>query len=316
MSTVALGIAPDDDGNGVTPTMHRLCQMAQWETTGIVWGLDVTANTDLSYTVAPGVAITSRNDDDGYAVAYSEGGTVDTTDGDSDNPRYDVIWLKSNDLLQGDATNLVELGCTQGDAASSPTVPDVDEGAIILDYAYVPAGSAAGSDNSLNNEPKYASPTKSSCGRLLSFAASESDISISTSWTTRCSGTFHVPTRRSIRVTIEAAPYLEAADETCLPLSSFVYSSIQMKQTDENSWTTYNSADDGFRVAYPAVGGYYSRTTIIDRIYTVDEGYWNIRWRTKAMSDDYATVKLSSDDGSYSPYHFRVHDLGIAEDEE
>lgn len=285
MSTTALGIAPDDNGNGVTPVVHRLCQMAQWEKTGVVQGLTVTSNDDLSYTVAPGIAITTRGNADGYAIAYSEGGDVDTIDGDTTYARYDVVYIKSNDLLSGDGSNHVELGCVNGDAASVPEVPTVGEGCTVLDTFYVPAGSTAASDNTTTNDVAYASPLKSFCGTLATSTVSD-DQTAPSSKKTLLSVEFYVPTERSIEVRVEAAPVLSASEDEVLPISSaaYVYVSIDGETVTE----------DG-----DVIRGVFGDTALTDRkpvlILTteVSEGHHTCDLAWKSIGDSYASFTLA-----------------------
>lgn len=208
MSTTALGIAPDEDGNGVTPLTHRRVQMYQWENTGVVGGLGVSGGTDLTYTVDAGMAVTSRGDSDGYCLAYSEGGTVETEAGDSSNPRYDVVWIRSNDLSQGDETNTVELGCTQGSPAASPSVPDLEAGEVACDTLYVPAGMTMTSSCTSTGDVGYAIPYGTSLGLVGQkvITNNEHQWSDNGSFRQMAACTFSAPTDRhiGIKVTITA----------------------------------------------------------------------------------------------------------------
>lgn len=196
--TTALGIAPDEDGNGVTPLTHRMVQRFQYESTGILGGFDVDTTTGLTYDVGEGVAVTSRGDSDGYALAYFEGGSIETTSGSSSYSRYDVIWVKSNDPEQGDDDNQVTLGITHGSAGSSPTVPDPEDGATAVAVFLVPAGATAtNSCEEQTGEVDYAIPYGAAAGSY-GGSASTTTNKISTSSTSIFSKTITVPTNRYV----------------------------------------------------------------------------------------------------------------------
>ena len=48
----ALGIRPDGKNQGVSPQVHRHIISSQWTSDGIIYGLNVTGGTGLSYTVS------------------------------------------------------------------------------------------------------------------------------------------------------------------------------------------------------------------------------------------------------------------------
>lgn len=205
--TTALGIAPDSDGNGVTPLTHRRVQGYQWDSTGVCGGLEVSGTTSMSYDVSAGMAVTSRGDSDGVALAYYEGGSIETEAGDSSNDRYDVVWIKSNDLAQGDETNEVELGVTQGDPASSPSIPSIPTGAVAADTLLVPAGADTTNACESTGEISYAIPYGASVGLLGSNNndtdnyANYGSIGLSTSkYVSFNAVTFSVPTDRNIEI--------------------------------------------------------------------------------------------------------------------
>lgn len=217
--TTALGVAPDSDGSGVTPLTHRRTQMYQWENTGVVGGLEVSPTTGLSYEVAAGMAITSRGDSDGYALAYSEGGTVETEAASSSNPRIDAIWIRSNDLSQGDETNEVELGVTQGSASSSPSVPSIPAGATLIETWRMPAGASSTEEGESVNEYDYAIPYGASMGLLASVNADATgwagdlwDMNEDDFVTLAQTGQFYVPTDRNIEVVYDFRAKLAVDD--------------------------------------------------------------------------------------------------------
>lgn len=206
----ALGIAPDSDGNGVTPLVHRLCQKAQFENTGLLDGLAVTTNSDLTYTLEAGCAVTSRGDSDGFCIAYFEGGSVSTEAGDASSPRYDVVYIKANDVSQGDSSNVVEAGVVQGTPATSPSIPEVPTGAIAVETLLVPAGMTMTSACTPTDEVLYAVPFGASMGLLGSYSDSYTgDQNWDTTWYQQSSIKVTVPTRRLVEVVYDYRAYIK-----------------------------------------------------------------------------------------------------------
>lgn len=142
LNTVALGVSPDSDGNGVTPLVHRKTIGAQWNSTGIITGLDVTGTAGLSYNVSEGVAVCQKGAGDGKTLAYWPGGdTPDVAAGDPSNPRIDAVWVTAHNRPEySDPDNFVGVGVTQGAPAASPTAPQVPAGCQLLRCMWVPAG--------------------------------------------------------------------------------------------------------------------------------------------------------------------------------
>ena len=125
MATTALGIRPDGDNRGVSPSVHRHIISAQWNNDGIIQGLGVTGRSDLTYQVGAGTALIQPDGQSGEAVlAYWPGGqTPAVSAGNAGLPRYDVIWLRAHDLDKGDSDNHVVVGVTQGTPAADPDLP-------------------------------------------------------------------------------------------------------------------------------------------------------------------------------------------------
>lgn len=174
MSTTALGIAPDEDGSGVTPLTHRRIIERQWENTGVVDGLETDTTSTTSYTVDAGLAVCSNGSSDGYTLAYSEGGTVSTSSNSSANSRYDVLWIKANDLDNGDDDNHVELGITKGSTASSPSIPSVSTGCTPIATYLVPGGMTATNEcEFVEGETQYAIPYGARTGNIASYSSAK-----------------------------------------------------------------------------------------------------------------------------------------------
>lgn len=203
MATTALGIAQSSTGQGVDPLTHRRIIGGKWQNIGIVSGLGVTGRSDLSYDVAPGVAIASRSESDGYTELYFEGGTAGPVSaGDPSNPRIDVVWVKANDLQQGDPDNIVHVGVTEGTPSPSPVAPSVPAGCTPLVKNLMPANATSTSAATLNEDGYVAIPYGASMGLLLDLVdTSNADMTASY---TPCSGQVQLPTDRylSLKVTI------------------------------------------------------------------------------------------------------------------
>jgi len=116
----ALGVPPDSKGAGCTPVEHRRAIQGLFENTGILYGLDVTGTSGLEYNVGAGAAVCQRNAQDGYSIAWSDGGRVTAPEGGAGG--VDVVWIRANDASQGDSDNSVQLGCSRG-AAPAGGVP-------------------------------------------------------------------------------------------------------------------------------------------------------------------------------------------------
>lgn len=128
----ALGVPPDSKGAGCTPVEHRRAIQGLFENTGILYGLDVTGTSGLAYNVGAGAAVCQRNAQDGYSIAWSDGGRVTAPEGGAGG--VDVVWIRANDASQGDPDNSVQLGCSRGAAPA---------GCVPIAYRQAPAGSSA-----------------------------------------------------------------------------------------------------------------------------------------------------------------------------
>ena len=203
MSTTALGVMQDDSGNGVDPLTHRRIIMGHWSNPGIINGLEVTGTDTRAYYVSEGNAVLSRGDSDGYAEAYWEGGnTAAVSAGDDTNARIDAIWMRANDLQQGDSDNLVVVGVAEGTPAASPVCPSVPTGCTKIAEMIMPAGATNTLYTTENSDPEYAIPYGASLGLLGSTQDTTTrDIeSNSNQYTTLCSTTFTVPTNRLVEL--------------------------------------------------------------------------------------------------------------------
>lgn len=159
MSNTAFGVAQTSAGVGTTDTDMRKIIAAQWESTGVIDGLEVTGTTSLYYRVAAGVAVCSKGASDGKTLAYFSGGNTSTVSANSSgNPRIDCVWITAHDATQGDSDNLVTLGVTQGTAAATPTAPTIPTYATLLAAMLVPAGATTTANAYRAKKPSAATP--------------------------------------------------------------------------------------------------------------------------------------------------------------
>ena len=208
MSTTALGVSPDSDGNGVTPRVHRKIIGAQWQSPGIITGLQVSGRTNLSYTVSEGVAVCEKNSSDGRTLAYWQGGTTPTVQaGDPTYARIDVVWITANNKPEyNDSDNSVHVGVTSGTPSANPVEPAVPDGAVKLMAMLLPAGATSTQNATRRDSYKYAIPYAGNLGRLGENWWKQDLRGDSTikRYFYEMPITFTVPTRRQIELRLQA----------------------------------------------------------------------------------------------------------------
>ncbi|NMM98162.1 hypothetical protein [Bifidobacterium olomucense] len=205
MAVTALGIAPDDTGAGVTPLTHRQILKAHWENTGVITGLTISGRSDLTYSVAAGVAVCSRGAADGYTEAYWPGGNTPAVAAGGANPRIDVIWIRANDPTQGDADNHVTIGVTQGAASATPVKPSAPAGCTEIGSRLLPANASNTNGSTANDSVAYAIPHGAGLG-LLGQNVNTADLhgdSTVRKWYYENAVQFTVPTDRVVELVHE-----------------------------------------------------------------------------------------------------------------
>ena len=244
--TTALGVAPDSTGRGVDPPTHRRIIKAHWENVGVVCGLDVTGRSDLRYNVAAGVAVCSRGNADGYTEAYWSGGqTVAVSAGDPSNPRIDVIWIKANDVSQGDRDNQVTVGVTQGTPSTNPVAPSVPSGCTRLMSMRMPAAASSTQSATMVDTQDYAIPYGANLGVLARIAENrDMQASSNPAYTAPfLIDTFKMPTDRNLLLTMYAcvsAPSKNGAKGVAavrFVVDGNLYTTRKIEYTD--SWVTH-----------------------------------------------------------------------------
>jgi len=99
----------------------------------------VTGRASMGYDVAAFNAVTARTSAGAEEIANDASVTVTTTAAPGANSRIDVVWVRSQFVVLGDANNDVVFGVTQGTAAVSPTKPAIPAGALELATANIPS---------------------------------------------------------------------------------------------------------------------------------------------------------------------------------
>lgn len=211
MANSALGVPPDDSGVGATPLAHRQCIRAHWENTGVVFGLSVTGRSDLSYNVSAGVAVCSRGDSDGYTEAYWMGGQTPVVSAGGASPRIDAVWVRANDVTQGDGTNLVQVGVTSGTPSASPAKPTVPAGCTVIAYMQVPASMSATTGAVLSENGSLAKlrglgGSRLAYGKVTAVYTVQEDKA----WHEQVRVSFAVPTKRIVNIRWKAVSTVDS----------------------------------------------------------------------------------------------------------
>ncbi|BCW79014.1 hypothetical protein [Arthrobacter sp. NicSoilC5] len=141
---------------GVTTLEHRLQLAGQYAEnapgvprSGVLaqaTAVLVSARADMSYDIGPFQAVISRTASEGVYTPTLTGTTnVPTADAPATNSRWDLVYVKQNDIAKGDADNLAVVGVVNGTAAASPTKPtgSLPAGAMVLAEARIFAGTTA-----------------------------------------------------------------------------------------------------------------------------------------------------------------------------
>lgn len=106
----------------------------------------VTGRADWAYDVSACAPALNRATGEGvYLFTLTGTTTVATTAAPGSGSRYDLVYVKQNDLDKGDAGNTAVVGVVQGGAATSPTKPyaSLPPGAYVLAEVLVASGATA-----------------------------------------------------------------------------------------------------------------------------------------------------------------------------
>ena len=128
-------------GVGTSAKDIRMMLAAFCMNDGIVSGLTVNGNSNLTYAVSAGVGVVSRASADGRRVFNWTGGNTGAVPaGDASNPRIDIVWVKADDPDFDSDSNAVHVGVTSGTPAANPTAPQLQSGQLKLAQFTVSAG--------------------------------------------------------------------------------------------------------------------------------------------------------------------------------
>lgn len=310
MTTTAFGIKQMANGEGTDPITLRRIIKAKWVNTGIITGLTVTGRNDLRYNVSAGAAVVSRSDSDGYAEAYWEGGQTEAVStGDASNPRIDSIWVKANDVQQGDDDNYVTVGVTQGTPAASPVAPVVPTGCLVVAEMKVPAAATSTSSAQMNSDRDYAIPYGATLG-LLGENVNTADLFGNPTprfWYYENQVSFYVPTDRLVEL-VYSCTFTNAENQT-IGAGGWI------------SWGVAAFQIDGVDVPHSGTEWQASNGVWEDHqvscIVEVSAGQHTARVRNGLMSHQYEAGRpyfrySDNDEVSYKGRILRVWDRGIA----
>lgn len=198
--SVAFGVQ-NQGAVGTTAAELRKIIESKWASTGIVAGLAVRGNSNLTYNVAAGMAVCSKGASDGFTEAWWPGGATPAVAANTaSNPRLDAVWITAHDATQGDSDNLVTLGVTQGTAAATPVAPTIPTYATLLALMLVPAGATKASAASVSALGAHTVPYGASLGILLDKTDTANQAILPASEYNYAAGTFTLPTRRLVDI--------------------------------------------------------------------------------------------------------------------
>lgn len=313
MATTALGIMQDASGNGVDPHTHRKCIQARWGNVGIVTGLAVTGRSDLKYNVAAGVAVTSRSSSDGYCEAYWEGGqTPAVAAGNASNPRIDLVWIKANDLQQGDDDNRVHVGVTSGTPSASPKAPACPAGCTPIAYMKLPANATSTSGAQASGSRPFATPYGATLGRI-GYYHDTSKGNVDTKLrakSTRYSRSVNLPTDRVVELVFTASAYCsgDADDDNSSWYVAFVMDGDEIAYSGGEFYLntqTCQTVQKRFIIEVPAGSHSFAVVTA----WTSGEACPAVRSGSYSSQDPSASTSFS---GTFPGRIFEIWDRGIA----
>lgn len=111
----------------------------------------VTGKATMAYDIGPAAVVISRTAGEGvYTPTLTGTTTVTTSAAPASGSRWDLVWIKQNDVAKGDADNLAVVGVTSGTSGATPTKPtaSVPTGAYVLAEAQIFSGTTGTSGGS------------------------------------------------------------------------------------------------------------------------------------------------------------------------
>lgn len=133
MAGRSLGTVQNSNGDGLDPLSHRQILKGLYPTPGVITGLNVSGNNNLTYHVNAGVGVSQRSSSDGSRLFYFSGGnTAAVPAGDPSNSRIDIVWVKCQDpSLDSNACDVI-VGVTSGTPSTRPVAPTLPQGVTEL----------------------------------------------------------------------------------------------------------------------------------------------------------------------------------------
>ncbi len=135
----------------------------------------VTPRSDMSWDVGPAPLVINRTAGEGVYTPTLTGTTnVPTIAAPGSDSRWDLVYVKQNDMAKGDADNDAVIGVVNGTAASSPTKPygSVPAGGLVLSESRIFA-STTGTSGGSNTTSQVWRHTAARGARILIRDATE-----------------------------------------------------------------------------------------------------------------------------------------------
>ena len=297
MSGRSLGTAQNSSGEGLSPLEHRMILQALYPNTGVISGLNVTANSGLTYHVDAGVGVTSRGSSDGNRIFYFSGGnSPSVAAGDSTYARIDAVWVKADDpKIDSDSVN-VHVGVTQGAASSSPVDPQIPSDATLLRYFRVnPGVTSLNNGSTATSGVSYIIPYGGSRGILHRFIyTTDGAPSNQKTLRTMGSGKINLPTDRLITFNLQVS--LSTSGSSTSEGGFWMHFRLDGKALYRGQGAYSNNRWDNLNFRYPVA---------------VEAG-------THTVDFQYAKTETSPDFTLHAtnlmkPFVFTVEDMGVSE---
>jgi hypothetical protein len=201
MVSGSLGIVQNSTGQGYTDSAMRWTLDSLFMNDGVVSGLDVIPNNNLTYSISHGTGVCSvRNG--GKVLLYTDStNTTAVQPGDQSYARYDSIFLKPLDpTLDSDKVGIVPV-VVSGSPSATPQLPTAPEGYLLLATFYVKPGVTNLSTGSIRKSAKnYAIPYGGALGKIGQGDLYTGGVPVDGQWHLVSTTNIYVPTDRNITV--------------------------------------------------------------------------------------------------------------------
>lgn len=158
MASGSLGTDRNSSGQGLTALGYRRILQALYPNVGVIDGLAVTPNQNLTYNVAGGVGVGTLGD--GNRLFWTDGGTTPAVStGDANNPRIDIIYARIHDPNVDSGKVDVELGVASGTPSTSPVPPSLQSSMVpLMSFLVRPGVTNLATGTSAYGTQQYAVP--------------------------------------------------------------------------------------------------------------------------------------------------------------